>query len=185
MKFRSARSFLTLIGLLLVLAPPGCSKSPTGILPPDAPSPAATAEAPAFTPPLQTTTRPPPASTPFPVAASAGRLEATPAAPPPAAPVGRAQAGKQVFTGNCSGCHGPGGEGGIGPALIGAGQGLAKYPSAQSLLKFVQSSMPLDAPGSLREEDYWDVLAFILQGNGIIAADTLNPEEAPGIKLAK
>lgn len=183
MKVRNARYFLSLIGLLLVLAALSCSKPPSDTPVPVAKSPAATE--PAITPPPQATARPAPASTPTPATASVGRPETTPATASPAAPVGRAQVGKQVFTGNCSGCHGMGGEGGIGPALIGPRQGLAKYPSAQSLFKLVQSSMPLDAPGSLREEDYWDVLAFILQGNEIIAGDALNPEEAPGIKLAK
>ncbi len=111
--------------------------------------------------------------------------QATPAATPRPALLGRAQTGKQIFSENCARCHGTSGEGVIGPALIGQKQGLVKYRNAQELINFVRSAMPQDAPGSLPEQDYWDVLAFILQSNRIITVETLRPEEAASIALTK
>lgn len=40
---------------------------------------------------------------------------------------------RRLFERNCARCHGPSGEGGIGPRLIGAGHNLAKFRDGQLL----------------------------------------------------
>lgn len=81
-------------------------------------------------------------------------------------------AGEQVFTEACAVCHGSAGEGEVGPPLVGEGR-LAGFRTAQRLFDFVRVAMPNDAPGTLAEQEYFDVVAFLLVWNG------LNPENLP------
>ncbi len=55
------------------------------------------------------------------------------------------------------------------PALIGPGT-LSHFNTAQDVYNFIHRAMPFDAPGSLSEEQYLQVLAFILESNQIIPA---------------
>ena len=46
--------------------------------------------------------------------------------------------------------------------------------------------MPQNAPGSLKEEEYWDILAHVLSVAGIAAPRVpLGPETAESVRLAK
>jgi cytochrome c len=55
------------------------------------------------------------------------------------------------------------------PALIGPGT-LSHFNTAQDVYNFIHHAMPFDAPGALSEEQYLQVLAFILESNQIIPA---------------
>lgn len=74
-------------------------------------------------------------------------------------------AGQQVFREICAVCHGDQGEGGEGPPLIGPGNFLADFRTAQGLFDFIREAMPNDDPGSLQDQQYYDVLAFLLARN--------------------
>ncbi|MDR7556045.1 MAG: c-type cytochrome [Armatimonadota bacterium] len=93
--------------------------------------------------------------------------------------------GREIFAMQCSRCHGDQGQGTEdGPRLIGPGTGLRGYQTAQRLFEFVRSEMPASAPGSLQVQEYWDVLAFILDANRLLPPGaTLGPENAPDIRL--
>lgn len=52
--------------------------------------------------------------------------------------------GGELYQSNCVGCHGAGGEGGIGPALAG---GLARFESVQEVVAFVSTGVPGRMPG--------------------------------------
>ena len=52
--------------------------------------------------------------------------------------------GADLFTSNCAGCHGPAGEGGVGPALAG---GLARFDSIEEVVGFVSTGVPGRMPG--------------------------------------
>ncbi len=83
---------------------------------------------------------------------------------------------------NCwkSGCHGPRPyEDGFTlpktvPALIGDNT-LTRFQTAQNLYDFIRTAMPFDKPGSLSDEQYLQLLAFLLEQN------RLAPE---GVQLA-
>jgi len=46
--------------------------------------------------------------------------------------------------------------------------------------------MPYDAPGSLDEQTYWDILAFLLAENGMLPEGVvLGPETAPQVELKR
>lgn len=87
-----------------------------------------------------------------------------PAAAGPLAPtftVEQATRGQRVFTGICSTCHGRNEFSGP----IFAVTWRAEPVSA--IYEHISTNMPQDRPGSLTPEQYVDVLAFILQLNGI------------------
>jgi len=52
------------------------------------------------------------------------------------------------------------------PALIGEGA-LQRFPSVAALDGFVRAAMPLQAPGSLTAEEFDQVMAFLVRGNGL------------------
>jgi mono/diheme cytochrome c family protein len=64
----------------------------------------------------------------------------TVAEPPESAVV----SGADLFASNCAGCHGRGGEGGVGPALAG---GLARFDSMEEVVAFVSTGVPGSMPG--------------------------------------
>lgn len=77
--------------------------------------------------------------------------------------------GKQVFMANCAVCHGQNGEGQkaagktVFPALWGDdsfnwGAGMHQIPNAAA---FIKSNMPLGNPGTLTDQQAWDVAYFM------------------------
>ena len=85
----------------------------------------------------------------------------------------QATRGGRVYRQVCSSCHAPDMDGGeMGPGLRGKpfidpwdGERLAE------LMSYVQETMPQDNPGSLSDEDYTDVLAYVLKVNEFPAGD--------------
>ena len=85
----------------------------------------------------------------------------------------QATRGGRIYRQVCSSCHAPNMEGGeMGPGLRGKpfidpwdGERLAE------LMSYVQETMPQDNPGSLSDEDYTDVLAYVLKVNEFPAGD--------------
>ena len=102
----------------------------------------------------------------------------------------QADSGARIYQHQCARCHGPNGEGkddsykGLrAPELIG-GTALPCTPrtfqkirtsdfrTVKDVYEFVSATMPADQPASLSAEEYWNVLAFILQRNGTTADAT-------------
>ncbi|MDI7275422.1 MAG: cytochrome c [Anaerolineae bacterium] len=95
----------------------------------------------------------------------------------------QAEAGQQVFTTICAGCHGAALEGGVGPALLGPAFRTV-WANAAALLSYVSQNMPLGAPGSLTREQYQHVVAYLLRRNGISPGrEPLGEEAAARIAL--
>lgn len=97
------------------------------------------------------------------------------------------EAGKQVYSAHCSQCHGARLQGGAGPALAGkkfeSSLEYAKY-SASGLYDFISTYMPKTSPGSLGQDMYLDVYAFILSKNGFVPGGApLDKESLSKIKL--
>lgn len=69
------------------------------------------------------------------------------------------------------------------PPVIGKGS-LLRFQSAQELYNFLEEQMPWQAPGSLEEETYWQLTAFLLERNQIaLENDDLGPHNAGEIWL--
>ena len=94
---------------------------------------------------------------------------------------------------NCwkSGCHGPNPyDSGFTlpttiPALV-SPQALAKFNDAAQLEGFVQAAMPFWKPGSLTEEQSWQVTAFLLRQNGLWdGAGELSAQQASQVRIGR
>jgi cytochrome c len=125
-------------------------------------------------------------STP-PAAAPSGAVPADAAAASAASATtftAQAQAGVELYGKYCAGCHGAHGNDGKAPPVVGLAAGalpLAPPPGAKSrttqfktvgdVADFVVKSMPPKAPGSLSADEYYAILAFDLQANGIDLGD--------------
>lgn len=75
------------------------------------------------------------------------------------------------------GCHGRGGEGegfllptNI-PAVAGSPGTLSRFPSSDDLFLYLSDTHPPQRPGTLTEEDYWALTAFLMAKNGRIQED--------------
>ena len=90
--------------------------------------------------------------------------------------------GAHVFAAKCAACHGAQGEGGLGDPLVGGQGTLASakprrtvgsyWPYATTLFDYIRRAMPYNAPESLSADEVYAVSAFLLNQNGIVAADT-------------
>ncbi|MGH7041043.1 MAG: c-type cytochrome [Acetobacteraceae bacterium] len=108
-------------------------------------------------------------------------LAAAPAAAQGDYTAAQAAAGKAEFAQVCAICHGDHLQGKVGPAL--SGQmflSVSQYQglTAWYLYHFMSTHMPQNAPGSLTQTQYLDLMAYILKFNGYPAgADPLTPNE--------
>jgi cytochrome c len=102
--------------------------------------------------------------------------------------------GKIVFSEQCAACHGAEGQGGLGDRLAGGQGTLASakpvrtvgsyWPYAPTLFDYIRRAMPQNAPQSLGNEDVYAVSAFILNLNGLVAADAvLDAKALAAIKM--
>jgi mono/diheme cytochrome c family protein len=53
------------------------------------------------------------------------------------------------------------------PALVGSGA-LAKFPTAANLYGYIHATMPFQKPNSLTDEEYYQIVSFLLRQNDII-----------------
>ena len=92
--------------------------------------------------------------------------------------------GQAIYARRCARCHGEGGEGKMGPSLIGAKHHLSGYGTADVLFDYTRQVMPADRPGRMLEVEYWAVLAYILHENGLLPPGTiLEAGTAPQVPL--
>ena len=117
-------------------------------------------------------------------------------------PIGRGthDSGAQLFAAKCAVCHGAHGEGmAIYPKLIGRephddfafgrDPKLVKtignyWPYSTTLFDYVRRAMPLNAPGSLSSNEVYDLVAFLLAENGIIARNSvIDQRTLPAVQM--
>jgi S-disulfanyl-L-cysteine oxidoreductase SoxD len=106
---------------------------------------------------------------------------------------GTAAEGAALFAGLCAQCHGPEGIGGSAPELAGGraaldseypDQNIGTYwPHATTIFDFLRRSMPMFAPGSLEDDHYYALTAWLLERNGLWPSD--QPLDAAGLASVK
>ena len=90
--------------------------------------------------------------------------------PPPAQAGYDPQRGAKLFEAKCTGCHGSNGQGAQtpdgkvvypplwGPRSFNWGAGMARVDLAAG---FIKANMPFDKPGTLSDQEAWDIAAFV------------------------
>ena len=110
--------------------------------------------------------------------ASALASAQTPSAPATTSPDGvysaeQARRGRTVYDAKCASCH----DGGtMGPELW--GDAFLKQWDRKALGEFytrIQTTMPEDAPGSMKEAETLDAIAYVLEMNGFTPGDRAIP----------
>jgi S-disulfanyl-L-cysteine oxidoreductase SoxD len=109
---------------------------------------------------------------------------------------GTAADGAPIYAARCAGCHGKTGKEGPNDVLVGRTTGQAfpfasdgsipktigsYWPYATTLFDYVRRAMPPDAPGSLKDEEVYALVALLLAWNEIIPNDAV----MDGASLAK
>jgi alcohol dehydrogenase (cytochrome c) len=103
----------------------------------------------------------------------------------------QASRGAAVYTQYCAVCHGANLQGEAGTPLMGR-TFLQAYGAgtAAQLYDFLSRQMPLNAPGSLSQQQYLDVTAFILERNGLppgsapLSANSLDQVRLSAMRMA-
>jgi cytochrome c len=107
---------------------------------------------------------------------------------------GSVKQGAAVYVAKCQACHGEKGAGKPADALVGGIGTLASnnpvrtvgsyWPYATTLFDYVRRAMPTTAPMSLTNDEVYAVSAYVLNLNGIIAADAvMNAQTLPQVKM--
>lgn len=107
---------------------------------------------------------------------------------------GTVKEGKLVYEKKCISCHGPQGIGASADQLAGAKMPLTSeypektigsyWPYATTIFDMVRRSMPMDAPGSLTDNEVYAVTAYLLYLNNIIDENTeINAETLPDVQM--
>lgn len=80
----------------------------------------------------------------------------------------QANHGGQVYQAGCEGCHGAGLTGGPGGPALSTPVFRSKWRTGttDALFTYLREKMPPQAPGSLIDQDYVDVLAYLARANG-------------------
>lgn len=96
---------------------------------------------------------------------------------------GDAAAGEKIFSARgCAWCHGPTGEEGPAPHLVGGG--IAGWAFATSIWDYINRAMPLNHEGSLTPNEVYSLTAYLLSRNKIIKAeDTLDQASLPKVQM--
>lgn len=90
---------------------------------------------------------------------------------------GTATAGKAIFELKCAACHGTDGGGGPGGTLVTSGAASGKraektignyWPYATTVFDYIRRAMPFNQPGSLTNEEVYNLTAFLLNASHII-----------------
>jgi cytochrome c len=101
----------------------------------------------------------------------------------------QAASGKALYLTHCASCHGEELEGkfisdsSVPPPLRGE-RFLANWTdvSVHDLLDRIRTTMPTDRPGSLKDQEYLDIVAFLLERNAFPAGSDPLPANAGGLK---
>ncbi|HSC23747.1 MAG TPA: cytochrome c [Casimicrobiaceae bacterium] len=95
--------------------------------------------------------------------------------------------GKSVYQQQCASCHGEKLSGGIGDRLVGGRGTLVNddptkapvktvesyWPYATTLFDYVKRAMPMNAPGSLSDDQVYALTAYILSQANIVSEDAI------------
>ena len=94
----------------------------------------------------------------------------------------QAKSGQSVYSSQCASCHGGNLQGTAAPAIAGTQflkTAQSNKWSLQTIDQIVTNNMPLSAPGSLKPEQYADVMAYLLASDCYPSSGKQFPTSAP------
>ena len=96
---------------------------------------------------------------------------------------GSVKQGEAIYVAQCQACHGEKGAGKPADQLVGGAGTLATkapvrtvgsyWPYATTLFDYVRRAMPITAPLSLTDDEVYALSAYVLNLNGVVAADAV------------
>ncbi len=93
--------------------------------------------------------------------------------------------GEQVYAHKCATCHGDQGQGGDkAPALVGP-KALGDYKNAKETFDYSKKNMPPDKEGSLSDDEYWSVVAFLVKKNNLPISSPLSSGNAESVTWSR
>jgi cytochrome c len=111
---------------------------------------------------------------------------------------GSVEQGRAIYVQSCAACHGDKLQGGIGDRLVGGRGTLANsdptkaplktvesyWPYATTLFDYIKRAMPMNAPGSLSDDQVYAVSAYILSQAKIVPEDaTLDAKSLAAVRM--
>ena len=97
----------------------------------------------------------------------------------------QAARGRAVYDDQCGSCHDGGA---MGPSLTGESF-LSSWDNKtlRALYTRVLNTMPSDAPGTLKEQEVLDLMAYLMRANGFPAGETAlaTPDDLDAIKIVQ
>jgi cytochrome c len=112
---------------------------------------------------------------------------------------GTAAGGAPLYAARCAGCHGKTGKEGPNDILVGrlpgdvfpfardprAPKTIGSYwPYATTVFDYIRRAMPPDAPGSLTDDEVYNLVAYLLSLNELIPADAvIDAASLPMVKM--
>ncbi len=107
---------------------------------------------------------------------------------------GTVKQGGQLYAAKCAACHGPTGQEGPMPRLVGGRGTLATaepvktvgsyWPYATTLYDYIHRAMPFTAPQSLTPEEVYALVAWLLYRNGIVPEDAvMDARTLPSVRM--
>ena len=107
---------------------------------------------------------------------------------------GTAKEGRTIFENRCALCHGSNGEGNSAATVLVGGNMQSTdaplrtvgsyWPYASTLFDFIRRAMPANAPKSLTDEETYQLAAYVLYLNGLVAEDEImNAQTLPQVRM--
>ncbi len=112
---------------------------------------------------------------------------------------GTAADGAPIYAARCAGCHGNTGKEGPNDVLVGRLPGDAfpfardprapktigsYWPYATTVFDYIRRAMPPDAPGSLKDDEVYGLVAYLLAANVLIPQDAvIDAASLPKVKM--
>ena len=97
----------------------------------------------------------------------------------------QSERGRSVYQQSCGQCHGETLGGDIGPTLSGPFWSIWEGRSAADLYKSIRTTMPADAPESLKAQEYADLIAFLFSVNKFPAGEKELPADSAALEAIK
>jgi len=97
----------------------------------------------------------------------------------------QSERGRSVYQASCGQCHGETLGGDIGPTLTGPFWSIWDGRTAAELFKTIRTTMPADAPESLKPQEYADLVTYLFSVNKFPAGETELPADQAALENIK